>query len=226
VFGLYLRLLAWPLPLCPFYEWSIVPPVEGFSLSAAVGVVAVAAYLAASIRLSAGAPRRATGDLPPRRHVAAFAMWILPATLLPVSHAVPILNVAAERFLYLGSATACLLFGLAAERLLGLGRAIRVASAAVLGLYLVAHGAMTANRTTEWRDDETLARATLRDFPSSLSARLALGRALLDRGDCGEAMSVARDAVGIAPGVAAPRALEEEARFCLSRGGASTAPDP
>jgi len=202
VFALYLRLLVWPHPLCAFYEWSILPPVDDpLSPFALLGLAAVTGYLV----LAAGAVVR-------KAPVLSFGLWLLPISLLPVLHIIPILNVAAERFLYMGSLGFCLLVGLGFDAIMERpGRALRYAAITILLAYLLVHAALTVRRNRAWADDESLYRATIQDHPRSLSSRLGLGRILLLRGKANEAIEQAKGAMAIAPDLEAPRQLEHAA---------------
>lgn len=229
VYGLYLKLLAWPIPLCPFYEWSILPPVSHPSVFAVFGVIAVVAYLGVTIRMTVKVAKEKTHQAtrPSRTAFACFFLWLLPVTLLPVMHLVPFLIPAGERFVYVGSITLCLLFGMAVERAFAIpSRTLRTIFAIVTALYLLAMGTMTVVRNTDWKTDESLSRATLRDHPQSLNARITLTRLLLDRGDYEEALKHARIAVAAAPSVRTVRKLERAAQEGLIRGKAPPSRDP
>jgi len=229
VYGLYLKLLVWPFPLCPFYEWSIIPPVTGPSLFAVFGVIAVVAYLGVAIRITVKTAKESKSQTTERSRTAlvSFLMWLLPVTLLPVMHLVPFLIPAGERFVYVGSIALCLLFGMAVERVLAIpSRTLRTIFTIVAALYLLAMGTITVVRNTDWKTDESLSRATLRDHPQSLNARVTLTRLLLDRGDYEEALKHARIAAATAPSVRTIQDLEQAAQEGLIRGVAPPSRDP
>ncbi len=229
VYGLYIKLLAWPLPLCPFYEWSIIPPITDLSAFAVFGVIAVVTYLGVAVWMTVKLVKENTSQTTGRSRtaLACFILWLLPVTLLPVMHLVPFLIPAGERFVYLGSITICLLFGMAVERVFAIPfRALRTAFTVVAALYLVAMGTMTVVRNTDWKTDESLSRATLRDHPQSLNARITLTRLLLDRGDYEEALKHARIAAVTAPSVQMIRDLEQAAQEGLIRGVVPPSRDP
>lgn len=219
VFGLYARLLVLPHPLCPFYEWSILPPARSVLEPLALAGIAAAAALAAGVAIAGAVVRR--GGAPDRvaaARAALFALLFVPVSLLPFSQVIPILNVAAERFLYVGSAGFAVLVGLAGARALGRGRApVRAAAAALLGGYVLLLGGLSHARGLDWRSDEALHAATVRDFPESLSARLALAELALSRGRWDEARRHAEAAIRISPGLERARELE---RAATARGGA------
>jgi hypothetical protein len=89
--------------------------------------------------------------------------------LLPVSQLVPIIVVAAERFLYLPMLGWSLLVGLGLAHGLAWMRATgrpRLAAAAVAGIFLL-FGARSVLRLADWRNDETLNLATAEAFPET-----------------------------------------------------------
>jgi hypothetical protein len=215
VYSLYLKLLFWPFPLCPFYEWSILPPVSSlwdtFSL---VGVATVLLYLTVAIAVAKRliTERGRGAPFSPVPQVACFSLWLLPLSLLPVLHIIPILNVAGERFLYLGSMAYCLGFGLFSQWLFRRGSSImRTVALILICLYGLINGVITVERNKDWRSDETLSRATLAHYPQALNARLTLGKLLLKQGRYQEALKHARIARKLAPTLAAPRQLENDA---------------
>jgi protein O-mannosyl-transferase len=157
VAGLYLELLVIPLRLCPFYDWFIIGYETDVSGAVVAGAFALALAAAAAIVFRKRAPRVTLG-----------VTFIL-VGLLPVSQLVPIIVVAAERFLYLPMLGWCLLVGLGLARLLDrarqAGRA-RVAVAAVAVL-LALYAARTLARVPDWRNDETVNLATAAAFPET-----------------------------------------------------------
>jgi len=228
VFALYLRLLAWPFPLCVFYEWTIIPPVEDpLGQAAVVGVLAVAAYAALVVwtwRRARG--RRGSSDRPDRAAVAGFALLFFPVSILHVMHVVPILNVAAERFIYLGSFAYCLLLGLLFQRAVeaGVSRFARMGAAAILGIYVILLAAISVQRNGDWRTDETLCRSTIGHYPQSLSARVTLTEILLERGQIEEALHHAEIARRVAPWSKRVEQLERTVRAAAGAFGGTTAP--
>jgi hypothetical protein len=93
-----------------------------------------------------------------------------------VSQIVPIIVVAAERFLYLPMLGFALLVGLLLARALAWGQERgwpRLAALAVAVL-LLAYTARTATRVPDWRSDETLNLATARAFPETPTPYLNL----------------------------------------------------
>lgn len=191
--ALYLELLVAPVRLCPFYDWFLVPVELSPSWAVLRGAGAVATVaLAAAIAL-----RRAPA--------ATLGLGWLVLGLVPVLHFVPILNVAAERFLYLpflGWATTvgvCLarIFELAGPRV---RRAAMIGAVAAWALY----AARSAVRYPDWRDDRALNRATARDFQTP-TPLLNLAAIEEREGRLDEARAALKEAARRAPGWAVPR---------------------
>ncbi len=155
---LYGQLLLFPLFLCPFYDWYIVSATDRLLDLDVLGGAFILVFLCAAIvALWLG-----------KRRTAAFGLAWVAITLLPVAQLVPILNVAAERFLYLPSAGFCLFFAVIArwDR--------SRASLLVLGLLLAVFALRTAARNPDWRDDIALNLAFARDFPHTPTPHLNL----------------------------------------------------
>jgi hypothetical protein len=172
VFALYLRLLVWPWPLNPFYDWAVLPfrhsPLDPMVLLGGGALVGFCAAIWVAWR------RGQRGVL--------LCLASLLLILLPVSQLVPIIVAAGERFLYAAIAGPCLLAGLALERAgawtgavdVGRLRGKLVALAAVA--ILIVFGALTVLRNHDWRSDRAVLEANVKDFPRSQNARVSLAR--------------------------------------------------
>lgn len=194
IFFLYVRLCLLPYPLCPFYDWDILGvPHSILEPDIVAGFVLLFGVVSSVFLLRRRAPEVAFG----------FAFFLV--ALLPVSHIVPFFDAAGERFLYvplLGMLVAVAGLvqlvlrrsGARASRFLPL-----LSSRGLVGLIVVVLSSLTFIRHTEWRDSETILRAMRRDFPSSVSANLGLGRLLLDEGRYAEAVSPLRDVTERSP---------------------------
>jgi hypothetical protein len=180
VVGLYLRLSIWPHPLCPFYEWNVLPASSFVGIDELVAAAVVLGYIGLAV---AATQRARSGDeqsVGPR--LVAFALWFAPITLLPVLQIIPILNVAAERFLYLTLLSWALLFGLAVQLALeSERRVVRLGLGVAFGAYLALLSALSIARNADWQSDESLSRATIASFPQSDSARVRLILTLLEQ---------------------------------------------
>ncbi len=164
VAALYLELLLTPLRLCPFYDWFIIGYQTGLSRPVITGALILLLAAAVFLTYLRRSPLVALG-----------IAWIL-LGLTPVSQAIPIIVVAAERFLYLPMLGYCLLVGLLLDHGLERARAagrLRLAGTAV-ALLLLAYAARTLARVPDWRNDGTLNRATAASFPETPAPYLNL----------------------------------------------------
>ena len=183
VASLYGRLLVWPWPLNPFYDWSALPPQETlWALGPLTGLCVLIAWLGLGVRLWH------------RDRPLAFAVVLPVIVLIPVSHIVPIIIAAAERFLYVASAGPLLLAAIWAAR----------ARRAQLWLTLFAlicacHLSMTMVRGSDWRDDRTILEASVRDWPTSFNAWYGLAALHAREGRAEEAEAIWRR-IGVTPG--------------------------
>ena len=157
VAGLYLELLVAPLRFCPFYDWFIIGYETGLSRGVAMGAVILCLAVSAAVVWARRSPLIALG-----------LAWIL-LGLAPVSQAIPIIVVAAERFLYIPMLGWALLVGLLLERGVIRARAagwIKLPVVAI-ALVFVAYTVRTLTRVPDWRSDETLNLATAEAFPET-----------------------------------------------------------
>ena len=165
----YLRLLLFPVRLSADWSNSIHPPttVADLSFWLAVALLVAAGWLALRLRTFSRA--------------AFFGVGWFVLTLLPVSNVVPLYSVLAERYLYLPSAGFCIALVMgavaAADRLRGIVPVAtsRSALAALAALLALLYGGRTALRNRDWRDDVTLASATLAVTPESFLYNYMLG---------------------------------------------------
>ena len=157
VAAFYLELLVVPLRFCPFYDWFIIGYETGLSRGVMTGAVVLCLATGAALYCVRRSPRVALG-----------VVWLL-LGLAPVSQAIPIIVVAADRFLYIPMLGWVLLVGLLLERGLTRARAagwIKLPAMAV-ALMFVAYAARTLARVPDWQSDETLNLATAEAFPET-----------------------------------------------------------
>ena len=157
VAGLYLELLATPLRLCPFYDWFIIGYETGLSGAVVTGALVLCLAAIAAMVYRRRSPLVTLG-----------VAWIL-LGLLPVSQIVPIIVVAAERFLYIPMLGWALLMGLLFRRIFALGRDrgwVKLPAALVVLLF-AAYAFRTMSRVPDWRNDETINQATAEAFPET-----------------------------------------------------------
>ena len=114
-------------------------------------------------------------------------MWI------PVSHVVPIIIAAADRFLYVAAAGPLLLVAMAAAR----SRSPKV-WVSVFGLIMTLHAGLTLVRGADWRDDRTILEASVRDWPTSFNAWHGLATLHAREGRTAEAEAIWRR-IGVQP---------------------------
>jgi protein O-mannosyl-transferase len=164
VLTLDLRLLLAPLRFTPFYDWSLVLRTSPWSPDVLTGALIALALVGLPILAARRAPR------------AALLSGALAVLLLPLMNFVPFTVAAGERLLYLPSVMWVGLCALGAEWLLSRGHA-RVA-VVLVALVLPLYGLQSVRRTSDWRSDETLLRATVRDYPESVAGQVHLARHL------------------------------------------------
>ncbi len=165
----YARLLVLPLDLSADYSPAVILPVHGWTYETALG----AALLLGTCLLALLTPWRPRVGLP--------AAWFLLSILIVSNLFFPIGVLLGERTLYLPSAALALAAAFAwtplsrryTPRLL-----IPVIAVGLLGL-----GARTWRRNPEWRDQETVFRAMLRDHPESGRAQWFAADQLNKHGD-------------------------------------------
>lgn len=157
VVAFYGELLLVPLRLCPFYDWFIIGYETGLSFAVATG----AAILGASMLVFLACRRRAP-------LIALAIAWFF-LGLGPVSQIIPIIVVAADRFLYLPMIGWALLVGclldVAWQRAQRAGHSRLVAAA--FALLFMTYAARTFSRVPDWQSDETLNLATAAAFPET-----------------------------------------------------------
>jgi len=190
VFFLYVRLAVLPHPLCPFYDWSILGVPRSLAEPDILAGLLLMAGMIAGIVL---AWRRA--------RLAALGLAFFAVALLPVSHIVPFFDAAGERFLYVPLA-GLVLAAVGAALALRDSRMLARIGRGLAAVAVVAFVALTFVRSTEWHDSETALRATVRDFPMSVSAHLGLGQLLTDDGRSDEAVPMFREVTRLAPSLA------------------------
>ncbi len=170
VFADYLRLYAFPLHLRADYMVPVVYSADDprFRMGLFVLLGAAALGLAAAFR----------------SRPAALGLLLLALGLAPVSNVVPIVNIQAERYLYVPLAGVALAAGAGAEafrrRALALSPDHAAAAGVLVGTLLLALGVRTWLRLPVWNSNDTLWQATVEDEPLSTRARIGLSANLMD----------------------------------------------
>lgn len=186
VFFLYVRLVLIPWPLCPFYDWSVLGvPRSPWEPDILAGLLLLVLLPATAIATFRRAPEVSLG-----------LSWFLVA-LAPVSHLVPFFDAAGERFLHLPLIGALWALVAAGWRVPAPGH--RRALAVVVAVLVAGSLALSVRRGLEWRDSETVLKASVRDFPDSVSAWLGLGRLYLGDDRPAEAVPALEQARTLAP---------------------------
>jgi hypothetical protein len=171
IFGSYLRRLVWPWPL----QGDYAPEVVSSWLHPGV----LGAWTLWALLLGAGWKMRR--EIP----LAAYGVFWTAVTLLPVSGAIALYNLEADRYLYIPSAGACMAAGALFSRMRREPRRQRAATA--LAAAIICAGALlVTRRVKDFRTEEAFYRATLAVDPNVPRAHLGLAQICADQGreDC------------------------------------------
>jgi protein O-mannosyl-transferase len=181
VMARYLGLLVWPAKLSADYSYAEIPLAHG-AASDWIAWIVVAAVIAAVIVLR-------------RNRVVVFVAGFAALALLPTANLLfPIGTIMAERFLYLPAIAlaVCVVIALYAIPWPN----PRVAPA-VLSLMIALLSIRTWVRNTDWHDDLSLARATVRAAPASYKGHASLAAVLYQsHGDIETVIAESQKAVG------------------------------
>lgn len=191
--GNYAYKLVWPQHLT--YSWTLHAPDSWSDPSVLFGALVVGLALWASVRFW----RR-------NRAVAFAVLWFF-STLGPALNLGGFgVSAYGERYLYIPSVALCWLAGegLSAGAALGRGQAERRWKfvPALAGLLLVVATVRTLARLPAWKDNFTLAQATLRDDPNVATYHLYLGNIYRGRGERNLARIEYVQAVALDPSIA------------------------
>lgn len=176
VFTNYLRLLFLPIGLCADYSFSLPPSMLS------PGVI-LGACLLASIFIYALIFRK-------KQSLISFTIFWFFVTLFPVSNIIPMVNIIAERYLYIPSIGFCIFFAFIFLKLrnfpskLCFRRAINLLFIFILGFYALG----TIKRNQDWKDNLTIWSKTVRQSPDNFRVRNNLGKAYGMTGRINEAI--------------------------------------
>ncbi|MCX5793949.1 MAG: tetratricopeptide repeat protein [Elusimicrobia bacterium] len=202
--GSYLRLLSWPWTL----QGDYAPPVVDSWADAKV----LAAWLAWLTLLAAAWMLRRS------RPVLSFGLLWIPVTLLPVSGIIPLLNLQADRYLYVPSAGWCLAAAAALSEAARARRRWLRAAAWSSGLGLLAFfGWRTNSRNRDYRDELAFYQATDRLDPGIPRNHVNLALTLQRAGQTRRAEAELRSAVRLWPGYTDARLLLAEQLMAQDR---------
>jgi Flp pilus assembly protein TadD len=184
----YVKTMLVPSPLLVEHVVTLVKSAADprFVLGAAVASAAIGAILVARRRRPDLAFAACTALVP-----------LLPALYLPALGRDPF----AERYAYLSVAGFCWLLVGGADAIIRSGRVPmpRWALPSLLGALVIAAGAKTVARCADWRDDETLGRASMRDAPGAPIGYLLAGSWHLREGRKDEALRIFNDGLSRVP---------------------------
>jgi hypothetical protein len=195
IFYLYIRLAIAPWPLCPFYDWGILGvPRSILEPDIAAGFLLLALIVAAMFGTMKKYPLMSGG----------LAFFLV--ALLPVSHIIPFFDAAGDRFMYvpvvgLIMAAVGAAFAIPADHRLAKPGMILVA------IMVLAFAGLTAIRSNQWKSSESMLTVTVRDFPTSISANLGLGRLYLEKKTPHKAIEPFKTVIEMSPSLAIGHAL-------------------
>lgn len=183
------RLMVWPWPLTPFYDWTILPVATG---------LAEPEVLAGSLGFAAAVGGTVWGLW---RGARVWPLFIggFTLALLPYSHVLPFFDVAGERFLYVPALFVCSLVGVAMAATWGRQAALRAATTIAIALVTMVFATLSADRVPHFSSTRMLLAHTAEWFPSSFNAHYELARMAMADEDWPVAVEQARRAHALLP---------------------------
>ncbi len=203
----YLRLLVFPADLSSDYSPAVILPVHGWTAETLLG----GGLLAGVVLLALATPWRPGIGLP--------AAWFLLTVLIVSNLFFPIGVLLAERTLYLPSVAVAIAVAFATPELAA--RYPRPALAVAAGVLLLALAARTWVRNPDWRDQNAVVEAMVRDHPESYRAQWHVAVRAAEHKDTVAADEAWLLAYRLWPGDS--RLLSEFASYSIGRGRASFA---
>ncbi|MBU2567173.1 MAG: tetratricopeptide repeat protein [Elusimicrobia bacterium] len=159
VFAHYVYLFFFPLNLCADYIYMFPVSYSLYDFSVIISLTVLVVLISMVFVL-----------LKKFRIVSFSIMWFF-VTLIPVSNIIPIVNLAAERYLYLPSIGFCMAAAAIFNKLFPKGYIKWTLLAVLITLYSV----RTISRNKDWKDNFTLWTATIRTSQSCPRAHYNLG---------------------------------------------------
>lgn len=205
VFGRYAALLVWPWRLTADYSYPMIDaarPAEPWSWVGLMVLVGLTWLLVMAVRtIRAEEAGLAAPDAPVWARFSLLGLVLFGGTFFLVSNfVIRIGTVMAERLLYLPSAGACvLLAGAGWEIWRRRGPAGRRVLIGVASLLLAAAAGRSMARNLDWKDNPTLAMATLRSSPNSARSQFNMAPHLGEQQRWAEAIRYVRRAVELDP---------------------------
>jgi len=191
--GRYLRLLAWPHPLCCDYSYNQIPVAQGLTDPAVLlGLAWIAGIGVMLCLVWRSAPARGW-------QVAIGCIAFFVVTYGPISNAVVVIGtIFGERLIYLPSVGWCLAFGALAT---GLARRVgcggRIGIGIVCAAILLVNAGLTVRRNMDWRDRLTLWTQAVHVCPGSNRCWSNLSKAYQANQQLGQAVTHMRHALAI-----------------------------
>lgn len=174
----YIKLLLFPIPLVadyPSFDFLLMPSLSSYLMP----VTGILIWLATRRFLN---------------KAAIFGICWFMVTLLPVLNIVPIIYPFAERFLYLPAIGFMLFIG----NLQMNGRFLNVRAVLIL-FTVISFFALSYNRNTIWKSEESLWKDTISKSPHSLRASLNMSALLFNKKEYDSAIEVLKRYLELAP---------------------------
>jgi tetratricopeptide (TPR) repeat protein len=188
VLGRGTGLLLWPARLSADYSYDQIPVIAAGAPRNAIGVaIATLALIVVSVAWAWRVRERRP----------AFFFWTLFfwGTRLPTANLLLLIgSIFAERFLYLPSIA---FFGAVVALIPDRAARLQKPLAAIAALLLLTLTIRTLARNREWRDDESVWRAAMRDCPASYKPYKGLARVMRAQGHIDEAISLGERSLAI-----------------------------
>ncbi|HON50605.1 MAG TPA: tetratricopeptide repeat protein [Candidatus Sumerlaeota bacterium] len=206
-FGIYVRLLLFPLTLSADYSYNQVPLATGFfEAGAVISIILLAAHVWLIYYFWKN-----------KQWIPLWGVLFFLFALAPVSNAFKMIGtLIGERLLYLPSAGFCIVVGWAFSRadLYFRRRGIALILCALL---VLAYGVRCLLRNPEWKDDNALYAATLRTSPNVARIHNNIGTVLKEEKNYSKALIHFERAAEIAPFYGAPIANKGEVLRLMGR---------
>jgi protein O-mannosyl-transferase len=194
VFAIYIRQIAFSLNYAPDYDFRLYLSLKNWQ--ALLSIFINAAVIASAI-LSARKGKSI---------YTFFVAWFY-ILILPVSHILPLPQVAADRYALLPSLSFCVLIGFAVSGLwLNASKNktfwytfIKFFCIIIIALFVLIYSLTTIRLNENWKNSQTLWKHTLSQYPESFLANLNLGAFFLDQGKINEAEKLIQKAHVINP---------------------------
>ena len=177
IIATYIKLMVLPVGLCAHYP--VAAPRFPLDTEVVLSAALIALCLGYAWRI-----RRA-------RPLEAFAILSFFLFLLPVANVIPIVNKAAERYLYIPALAYCIWLAALLRR--------RQAPVWILVAILAVYSGITIRRNMDWRDSQTIWSETGKRYPDSADIHHELGDWHAGRGETPQAIEEYRKALAINP---------------------------